>query len=39
MATLAPSFFDWFFFIFADNEDNYKISNGFEMQQDRTKDL
>ena len=31
--------FDLFFFILAGNKDNYKISNGFEIQQDPTRDL
>ena len=39
MTTLAPSFFDLFFFIFAGNKDNHKISNGFEIQLDLTRDL
>ena len=39
MTTLATSVFDWFFFILAGNEDNYKISDGFEFRQDWTRDL
>ena len=31
--------FDWFFFILAGNEDNHKISDGFEIGQYLTKDL
>ena len=38
MNTLA-TFFDWFFFILAVNEDNRKISDGFKIRQDWTRDL
>ena len=31
--------FDWFFFILAGNEDNYKILDGFKFRQDWTRDL
>ena len=31
--------FDWFFFILAGNEDNYKILDGLEIGQYPTKDL
>ena len=31
--------FDLFFFIFAGNKDNHKISNGFEIRQDPIRDL
>ena len=31
--------FDLFFFILAGNKDNHKISNGFEIRQDLTRDL
>ena len=30
---------DWFFFIFAGNEDNHNILDGFEIRQDLTRDL
>ena len=39
VTTLAPSFFDWIFFIFAGNKDIYKIADGFEIGQYPTKDL
>ena len=39
MTTLATSVFDLFFFILAGNEDNYKISDGFEFRKDWTRDL
>ena len=31
--------FDWFFFIYAWNEDNHNVLDGFEIRQDPTKDL
>ena len=31
--------FDWDFFILAGNKDSHKISDGFEIRQDPTKDL
>ena len=39
VTTLAPSFFYWFFFSFAGNEDNYKILNAIKIRQDSTRDL
>ena len=30
---------DWIFFIFAGNENNHKVLNGFKIQQDPTRDL
>ena len=36
--TLTPSFFDWIFFIFAGNNDNYKVSDEFEIRSDPTID-
>ena len=38
VTTLAALFFDWIFLILAGNEDNHKISNGFEIRQDRIRD-
>ena len=35
----GPLVFDLFFFILAGNKDNHKISIGFEIQQDPTRDL
>ena len=37
--TLAPSFFDWIFFILAGNKDNYIVSNEFEIWLDPTMNL
>ena len=34
VSTLAPSFFDWIFFILAGDKDNYIVSNEFEIQPD-----
>ena len=31
--------FDWIFFILAGNKETYNISDGFEIQQDPTRDL
>ena len=39
MTNLAPSILIGLFFILAGNEDNYKISDGFEIRQDLTRDL
>ena len=39
MATLAPSFLTGSYLFFAGNEDDHKISNGFEIPQDLTRDL
>ena len=41
VTTLASSFLIVFccFFILAGNEDNHKISNGFAIRQDRTRDV
>ena len=39
MTTLAASFLIVFFLILADNEDNHYISDGFEIQQDSTRDV
>ena len=39
VTTLAPSFFDWIFFILAGNKETHNISDGFEIQQDSTRDL
>ena len=35
----GPLVFDWFFFIFADNEHKHEILDGFEIGQYLTKDL
>ena len=39
MTTLAPSFLTGSSFFLAGNEDNHNVSNGFEIQQDPTRDL
>ena len=39
MTTLAPSFFDWFFFILVGNEDKLNIMDGIVIRQDPTRDL
>ena len=36
MATLAPSFFDWIFFVLVGNEDKHKISDDFHFGPNRT---
>ena len=38
MGTLAPSLFDWIFFILAGNEDNHKVLNEFELRPDPVTD-
>ena len=38
VTTPAPSFLDWIFFILADNKDNHKISDGFDIWPDQTLD-
>ena len=39
VTTLAPSIFDWFFFILAGKENNHKLLDGFENGQYSTKDF
>ena len=38
MATLAPLFFQWIFFVLAGKKDHYNMSDGFEFQLDPTSD-
>ena len=39
VTTLAPFIFEWIFFILAGNKLTHNISDGFEIQQDPTRDL